>query len=404
MIFLSKILKAPVLDNSNEELGRLIDITVASQEKPYPSVTGIVVKTREGEVVIAWDQVENLSRTENTLKVSKNTLVPFVPPAGTLYLSKDVLDQQIVDTKGARVVRVNDLQLGKVADHFVVLGIDISSWALIRRLGVNLKRVPFFRQSRIGYIDWQNVNLVGGRGGEVKLKAILPQIHKIHPADVANIIEKLNVQEGSAIVKLLSDEMAAKVLEEVDPKLKHVLIDLIGAQRAARIIGEMPSDEIADLVKKLPQQASVELLASLEDHERKAITRLTNYQEGTAGALMTASFITVLPDRTIHEAREHIHKVSEEFRSIYYLYVADAERHLMGVLSMRTLLVSKPEAKIADMMTTTMVTVRGETELDEVARTMTKYNLFSIAVVDSDRRVLGIVSVDDVMRYLIPEA
>ncbi len=404
MIHLSRLLHAPVIDSQYEDIGKLADVVTKYDLHEYPRVEALVVKKGKEELVIPWEQIENIGEKEVTLTVTKEHVTPYTRTGSYLMLVSDVLDQQIVDMRGVRVVRVNDLQLGKVGNTFAVVGIDVSNWSLLRRLGINVHAIPFYKSSSLGYIDWKDVSLVGRHSGDLRIKTRLAEIQKIHPADIANLIEQLNIKEGSRVVKALDDETAAKVLGEVHPKVRNLLVNLIGEKRAAEIIREMPTDEIADVVRRMPDSASSELLTKLESTEQTAVKKLSGYHENTAGSLMSTAFVTILPTWTIEEAQNYIRKISDEFGSIYYLYVVDGEKHLLGVLSVRTLFVSPSALKVSERMTTNMIMLRSRTRLSEVARVMTKYNLLSVAVIDKEKRIQGIISVDDIMRYLVPEA
>lgn len=404
MIHLSSLLRAPVIDTQYENVGRLIDVITRTDQQIYPKVEAIKVKKGKDEVIIPWTQVENIGEKEITLIVKKERITPFSVSKDHLLLADEVLDKQIVDMKGVRVVRVNDLELGRVGTSFAVLGIDVSNWSLLRRLGIKLGAIPFYRPSNVGYIDWKDVTLVGRHEGKVKLKTQLATIEKVHPADIANLVEHLNLQEGSHVVRSLDAETAAKVLSEVDPRIRNVLVSLIGEQRAIEIIGEMPPDEIADLIRRMPIETSDELLTKLEGTEQHTIKKLSGYRKNTAGSLMSTAIVTVLPSWTIGQAQKYTREISKDFASIYYLYVTDEDKHLLGVLSVRTLFVSPPDVQVSSVMTTNMITVRSKMQLSKVARIMTKYNLLAVSVVNGEGRIQGIISVDDIMRYLVPDA
>jgi Mg/Co/Ni transporter MgtE len=317
-------------------------------------------------------------------------------------LKRDVLDEQIFDVGGIRVVRVNDLELVKVENKISLIGIDISTRALFRRLG--LENLPLIKHSKSTYIDWSNVSLVKGQFGNLQLKTSREKLHKLHPADIANLIESLNFHESSKLVESLGNEKAAEVLEEVEPKYKDTLLERFNPKNLASIVEEMPADEAADIIQNLSDHKRMQVFRRLGVRKAKMLHRLTSYKEDVAGGLMNTDFMAVHKDMTVHEAIKKVRINSEQHASIYHIFAVDEENHLEGIVSIRTLLLAEKRGKISDMMTSVYHTVRVSTSGEDVARIMTKYNLLSIAVIDHNKVIRGIITVDDILRFLIPDA
>lgn len=402
MLYLSHILGAKVKDSSDKTIGRLKDILIKTAPGLYSPLEALMVKKQGQDFYIPYHYVENLSREEVTIKTLADKIIPYTPAADDVFLLKDVMDQQIVDTAGARVVRVNDLQIGLVEEKMGVLGIDISLRGLLRRLG--LTKFGIFNWLRVDLIDWKQTQPIKGI---LKLETLSKDLVKLHPADLANIIEDLNIGQGSELVQALDAETAAKILEEVNPRVQKILMRVLGPEKAAKISERMSINELVDLIKLLPYHEAKEVCACFKNGRLKKVEKLLRYADDTAGGLMTTEFVTVRPSMTVAEVIDEIKKVSDAFRSILYIYVIDESGVYKGVVSLRRLLTAKSDELIEQVMikkTKRLPCARVHQSAQEVAKLMTKYDLNSVAVVDKDHRLLGVIMVDDVMRQLVPQA
>lgn len=402
MIFLSQLINVPIIDSKQEDVGRLKDVVVKGKNGEYPKVQGIIFSGGKQLNFIPYSFIENLSRGEITLNKSKGWETGYESSTDEVLLVRDVLDQQIFDVEGIRVVRVNDLQLVKIDKDFSLVGIDVSNKALLRRLG--LSHLPLLRSLQSRFIDWHNVNLVKGALGKLKLKTPHQKLQKLHPADIANLIENLSHHESSKLVQSFDKETAAEVLGEVEPEYKDTLLEKINPKNLASILEEMPTDEAADVIQDLSEHKRVLVFRRLGIRKAKVLHRLTKYKEDIAGGLMSTEYMSVHSEDSVRKAIAAIRRKSDEHRSIYHVYVIDNENHLMGVVSIRTLLLAKNNEKIGDLMAKVIKTVRTKMPAEEVAHLMTKYNLLSVAVVDKNKKMRGIITVDDIMRFLVPDA
>lgn len=403
MLYLSQILGAKVNDSSDQTVGVLKDILIKSEPGVYSPLQALMVKDWKSQrhFFIPYHYVENLASEEVSLKTLENKIINYTPAPDDILLSKDVLDQQIVDTAGARVVRVNDLQIGLVEGKMGVLGIDISARGLLRRLGIN--HIFPFNLFKVNLIDWVKVQSVKGT---LKLETLSKDLVKLHPADLANIIEDLNIKKSGELIRALDAETAAKILEETKPQARQILLRVLGAEKAAKISERMSIDEFVDLIKLLPYHEAKELCAYVQNGRKETVEKLLKYPNDTAGGLMTTEFISARPEMRVVEVIEEIKRVSDSFRSILYIYVVDEEGVYKGVVSLRRLLTAKPEETIERVMKNPrrLPCARVHQSIEEVAKLMTKYDLNSVAVVDNGHRLLGVITIDDVMRTLFPQA
>lgn len=404
MIFLSQLVKVEIIDSKEDVIGYLSDVVVNAKPKngDYPRVEGLIFYKGKEVNFIPYTCIENLSRAEITLSRSNCWKVNYEFSNDEVLLVRDVLDQQIFDVEGIRVVRVNDLQLSKIEDDFSVVGIDVSNKALMRRLG--LAHLPFIRSMQSRFIDWHNVNLVKGNIGSLKLKTPYQKLEKLHPADIANLIENLTLHQSTKLVQAFDKEKAAEVLGEVEPEYKETLIDHINPKNLASILEEMPTDEAADVIQDLSEHKRIQVFRRLGIRKAKMLHKLTTYEEDRAGGLMNTEYMRIGEDESVREAIKEIRKKSDEHRSIYHAFVVDKDNALIGIVSLRTLLLADHSEKIGKLMSKVVKTVKISTHAREVAKIMTKYNLLSVGVVDRRKHLKGIITVDDIMRLLVPDA
>ncbi|MDO8626516.1 MAG: CBS domain-containing protein [Candidatus Magasanikbacteria bacterium] len=401
-MYLSKVLNRTVVDSSDARIGKLEDILVSPVPGSYAPVTFLLVKTRRGEErFIPFEAVSNLGGDGVSLKYLFASLPVVAPPQEAIRLVRDVLDQQIVDVEGARVVRVNDLKFGTVGAALSVIGIDVSWRGVLRRLG--LSGLDIFNVFKINLIDWRSAEPLKGT---LKIDTVSQKLTTIHPADLANIVEDLNVKQGSHLVSALDSKTAAKVIEEMSPEIQRLVIRYLGPERASKILERMSIDEAVDLLKMMSASEARKFLSFLQDLQSKKMERLLAYENDTAGGMMTLDYVTARPEWTVAETIDEIRRASPQLRSILYVYITDEKNKLKGAVSLRTLVVAKPDRALKEVMKRLPKNsiLRLHDHVNRIVRVMTKYNLFTAAIVDHDHKLAGVLTIDDVMRHLVPNA
>jgi CBS domain-containing protein len=406
MIFLSDFLRAEIVDNQQRRIGRVGDL-VAHISEPYPIVHHVVLRGREGKV-IPWSEVRTFEAKELALKSSREDLPISEAADGDVWLARDVLDKQIVDTDGRRVVRVNDLQLSPMRGNLLVVGVDVGGRGLLRRLGAEDLGKTVVRLTRRDWrqkvIPWDVVDPIHSDLDSVKLRIAHQKVAKMHPADIAEIVDRLSPRQRDAIFASLDDELAADVVEEMSAEDQVDVIEALDDERAADILEEMDPDEAADLLADLPEERAEILLDKMDEEDAEEVEELLAYEEDTAGGLMTTEFVAITSDLTAGEAIERLRELEPEAEQVYYVYVVDGRENLLGVLSLRDLIVAKPATPITDIMITNVVSVPLNASHGEVAEVIRKYNLLAVPVVDVDDHLEGIVTVDDVMDSVLSRA
>ncbi len=399
MIFLAHYLNSEVIDSTEKTIGRLRDI-IAKTDGDYPFIEALVVEdyVKKGDLFIPISHVENFGYPEITLSARYEKIEPYESSDKDFWIYKNVVDKQIVDIVGTRVVRVNDVQLGKAEDRLRVLGVDISTKGILRRIGIDKWKVFKILQPKL--IDWKNIQLVEGA---LKLKTVSSDLQKLHAADIANILEELSPKQGSSIINSLEPEKTAKVFQELDPKQRRFFLDFLGENRTKQMFESVPTDDLVDFIKTLRYRESKKILSYLKKERQKKVQEFIKYPNDTAGGLMTPDFIKVDQNWTVGDAINYIKTISSKFRSIFFVYITDDDNKLLGVISARNLIVKDGATPIKKAMKSLkkIHVVHSGTSVKKVAETMTKYNLYSIAVTEKGR-LIGVVTVDDVMRCLMP--
>jgi CBS domain-containing protein len=407
VLFLSEFLGAEVIDVHQHSVGRVRDVVVSAAE-PYPYVTGLLLNPRRG-LMVPWAAVRTIAGREVALRMADDELKLEPVNDQEVWLARDVLDKQVIDTDGRRVVRVNDLQLVESAGRLLLVGADVGARGLLRRLGIeqagkSLIRLVAHRDLPMVLVSWDVVQPLREESADaVRLRISEKKIGKLHPADIADIAEELSAKERSAIFEQLTDEVAADTLEEMDPDDQVSVIEHMEPERASEILEEMHPDEAADILADLPEERAREILGLMESDEADEVRELLSFPEDTAGGLMTTEYVAVSVGLSAQECIEALRVLEPEAEHIYYVYVIDEEERLQGVLSLRDLIVAKPATPIKDFMRREIVTVRVDATRDEVAAVMSKYNLLALPVLDEEERLRGIVTVDDALDVMLPE-
>ena len=256
---------------------------------------------------------------------------------------------------------------------------------------------------KVSFIDWRKAQPIKGI---LKLDTISKDLTKLHPADLANIIEDLSLKQGSKLVRTLDAEMAAKVFEEIEPAVKKILVSYLGPEKASKIVEKMSADEIADLMQILPQDDREKFLTLLQNGKLKKVEKLIKYPQDTAGGLMNTDYMSVNQDWTVEQTMDELRRVYTSMRSVLYVYVVDKNEILKGAVSLRRLITAKPNVKLKDIMKRMQkrAVLKPYQDIKEIVGVMTKYNLYTAAVVDEKNMMVGMVAIDDVMRCLAPKS
>ena len=406
MAYLSSLMDRPVVDMDGERVGQLKDVIASVRpELRHPVVAAISVHRRRGDILIPMSSVAVLATPAVVLTRHPGDLATYEPHEDDLFLVRDVLDKQIIDTDDIRVVRVNDLELLRVNGNFYVANVDIGGLGLLRRLGlaslVERMATRLGRKLPPNVISWDNVELLPG-DATMRLKVPSDAMTDLHPADLAEIISDLSRGESSKLLETLDVKTLADALEEVEPDFQASLLGQMTDDKAADVLEEMAPDEAADLLAELPDDRSQQLLELMQDEDAEDVRKLLTYPEDRAGGIMTTEFIAVPPSLTAEQAIAVLRQTAHEAETVFYVYVTDEEERLVGVFSLRELIVTDPQTLVSQFMHKRIVSVNVLDMQSDIAQLVSKYNLLAVPVVDDQRRLLGIVTADDALDKIIP--
>jgi len=413
MLYLSQLINAPIRDRDGERIATVRDL-VARMGEGYPPVTGLVARQGRRDFFLPVSAVASIDADGITLSSAKLNIGRFERRDGEILLNRDVLDRQIIDVNGKRVVRVNDLQIAPVEGSYRLIGADVGARALIARLGFGKKRD---RDTLGDLVDWADIEYLAANAPTVRLKVSHDRLAKLHPAEIANIIEDLSYHEGSEIVSALDDETAADTLEELDDERQADILEQMDSARAADILEEMAPDDAADILADMSQEKQDELLALMEPEESDDVRELLEYNEDTAGGMMTTDYVSVPVKMVAEEALAHLRAMDEQPDIVYYFYVVergdapppddpdgDLPEYLRGVVTLRQLVSTPPRTPLEELMQRDVITAQPTDRADDAARVLIEYGLYALPVVGEKQEILGIIMVDDAMERLLPDS
>jgi magnesium transporter len=402
MLYLSQVLGRPIRDLEGERVATIKDVIVRLGADDHPPVTGLVARYRRRDFFLPRGHFTVLNEQGARLNSDILDLRPFVRRESEVLLARDVLDKQLIDVDGKRVVRVNDVQIIEAAGDWRVTGADVSLQGLWRRLapaGFAGSKKP------VEVLDWAGVGYLATDAATVQLKSSSDKLARLHPVEIARLAEALSYHHGSEVVESLDDETAAETLEEMPAESQARILGDMDQERAADILEWMSPDEAADVLGDLPEDKAEELLGLMEQDEQADVVELLPYEDDTAGGLMTTEFVTLPRALTVGEALARLREMAETPNMIYYLYVVEKEDSwkLLGVIALRSLILADPSMPLEHVMRTEFQQADPEESAKEVAQRIAEYNLLALPVIDDAGDILGIITVDDAMEILLPK-
>ncbi len=406
-VSLTALLGTPVTDAQGHLWGRLKDVAVATGPDAG-KVAGLVLKTKAGLSIVPSQEV--METPAGTLELrSPGAVVPLKDGDNFLYLQQDLVDRQIIDIHGRKVVRVNDVDLewlGRGGAHLLrVAEVEVGLRGAIRRVfkGV-LPRVRLEALSRkfgARGIPWQFVDVIEvDPARRVKLRIEHERLAEMHPSDLAEILEDLAPAEREAVFTSLDEEVAAEALEEVEPKLQKALLEKLDEERIADIVEEMDPGAAADLLAELPEEQSDAILEEMEPEERQEVEELLEFDEDSAAGRMTTEFVHVAVDSTVADAVQALRNFDGGPESVTEIFLLDEKRVLRGSVSLARMVMSLPETRLKVLTEVHVLSCPADLSQNELAEMFDKYNLHSLPVVDAQGRMVGVVKADQVISFL----
>src|SRR4030043_515457 len=405
--FFSEFLNRKFCNASGQRVGKITDL-VAERAEPYPMIIGMMVQTRGKKTYLPWERIIQIEPQLTLSEKELTDLKTSLPEKDVILLREEVMDKQIVDTFGAKVVRVNDLHFLRVDSRLRLVHVDVGFRGLMRRVGWEklvdqILRWFFSYVLPNQFISWKYVQLLSG-SDLLHLSVSQKKLSHLHPADLADIIEDLGSRQRSAIFHALDTETAAEALEEIDPKIQKALIETVSVEKASDIVEERSPSDAADLLADLPEERAEEILEGMEQEKAEDLRELLVHPEETAGALMTTAYLSLAPGVTAETAIARLKTAAEDLDIIDYVYVVNEEEILLGVVSIRDLLTAQSHQPLSDLLAPRVVSGKLEEDQNEVVEAFAKYGFRALPVVDEENRLKGVIGFRSVLDVLAPNA
>jgi len=409
MIYFTELDRLPTFDAKGEYLGRLADLGVDPAQDALRVACYLVRTLNDNVLAIGQDQVQSISVRAAQTKVTADQIQPLALHEGLMQVRKDVLDQQIIDVNDRKVVRVNDVDFDiQPSDGHTglrIVAVDVGLDAATRRLlqgalGKHIvRKLTSLLPSKT--IPWEFVNLIEPDAARrVKLRISYSRLAKMHPADMADILEELSRNDQRAVIESLDDETAARALSEIPTHKQAALLEEIPPEKAADIVEEMPPDEAADVLREMPAETSAGLLGGMQKAEAQEVEGLLRFGENTAGSLMTTEYVVVGESATVQGARAALKHFDGPVESVHVVFTINSSAVLTGALPLSRILAADGRSRLKDLIAEPPVSVETDVDVKTVVDLFHKYNLVALPVIDDARHLLGVVTADDVIEVL----
>jgi CBS domain-containing protein len=410
-LFFSELVGLPILGQKGEKLGRLVDVLIDGSDPAYPLARAIAVRRRRNDQVrrIAWSDVVELGQRQIRVRGAEELLRPPERMPNEISVAEDVIDRQLVDTNGAKVRRANDLHFLFVRGELRLAHVDVGFRALIRRVGFQawvdgamrtiLPKARYLTEEN--FVRWKNVQSVNISAPRLRLDVTRSALAKIHPADLAEILAELNQPQRAVLFGQLPKDAAAWTLEEADAELQRDLLSSLRADKAADLVEAMEPDEAADLLGELPAHESAKLLAAMHRPQASELKQLLKYPPNAAGGMMTPGFLKISGNPTIEQALREIRSQASSVKYIHDVFVTDAEGKLTGYATLRELLLAEPSQPISSLVKQHPAPLDPQDSAQRAAELAAKYKLLSLPVRTEDAKLVGVVTVDDLLEHII---
>ena len=404
--FFSKILYKNIYNIQDSIIGKLNDM-ILDFNSSKPTIKAIEVKNGSRMSYISADFLEiyNDGLEKYSIKINTSSIIVMPQPENEFFLARDFLDKQIVDINGRKVERVNDVRVGTIQGKWCVVAVDIGLRGLLRRLGFEYSVIRITnilkKEFRNTLVYWDNVQPLSTGIPNLQLSTSMNKLTTLHAADIADIIEELDKQSQITLFHVLDNEKAAEVLEEMESESQLSIIDTLPDEKASDILEIMPSDEAADILEEIEDSRVEKLLDQMETENSSEIRELMEYDEKTAGSVMSKEFISFLPDTTVEKALVYLKENKPHEELSHNIYLANNKNKLIGIVTFFNLIVSEPDNKLYDLMSENLKYVKDEDKIDNVMEIMQKYNLQEIPVVDESNELVGITSLNDIINEYV---
>lgn len=401
MLYFSELKNKKVYTEDKIFVGKLKDIIFQATETP--KVTKFVVKTPVDPSLVV--SIDYLKRSNGTITIAKNFQVSKLDE-NELYLVNNLLDNQIIDIAGDKIVRVNDVAIQDKPGYFIA-GVDIGILGILRWFGLDDLLIKFVKRFNVKlksqFLSWADIHPLELTRGHVKIKTEQTKLEKIPPEDLADYLEKTNVSNISHVLNVLDEKTAAEVINNLNINYQTALFKQFSADKAAKILSSIDPEEAVDILLTVSRKKREKIMSFLKDKTYKEIEYLLSISKTPVGSILTTEFLAVEPDARVKEVSEKIRSESSDFYTLHYVYVVNADKQLIGVFSLHELLMQNPDTPVFKFMTQNLSVIQLTTPEIVVLRKIIKYKLYALPVVDKEKHILGVVTFDDVIDLFLKQ-
>jgi magnesium transporter len=413
--YLSQILGKKFFSPQGTALGRLTDFLIdqasppgMEQEPVRPKV--IAVRTKKEGTVRYYDfasfEIKKFKRKIHVVCHEVKEISSETPPS-CLWLAKNILDKQIVDINGRKLVRVNDIRMVMIPSGTYAIAVDVGIEGLLRRIGIDRAIQTTLDPLNVSIPDklilWDDIQTVdfSESSTRIKLSKSFSKLHTLHPSDLADIIEDMDKASRTSLFASLDEEKAADVLEELEPKAQIDIVESLPIEKMADLLEKMPADEVADILDNLEEEKAIKLLDEMEKESSEEVRELLEYPDKAVGSIMTTDFHTFHEETTVAGTLEEIRNLQPEPSDIYSIFVVDHHEKLVSAISLMELVIADPSLQLRQIMKKNPVVVYDTDKVDTLAELFSSYNLLAVPVINKESQLEGVVVVEDIVEDLL---
>lgn len=402
--YLNNVLNKKIYDEFDECVGILKDIYVTT-EKGYPRVIGYKVKVNREVFNYEFRNIEFFEE-HGEIIIKVRGVRDIIPRKYSYLLSKHLLNKKIVDINGKKVIKVDDLTLVQNAAEIKIVAVISGTLASARRIGLEKFVATVYkilhRNLKDSMVTWESVESIEMVDNNLKISLPYEKLSKLHPADIADILEELDTNDRKRVFESLDKDLAADTLEEVEHHVQQDILKNVNSFKMREVLDTMPNDEIADMLEDMEDEEKEKILLNLDKEDENEVRSLMQYEEETIGSIMNKDFITLNVNITAGETMEILRETKPDEESIYNIYIIDEKEKLQGIVSLVDLVTNSPESRLEDIMYSDIVFIKDDDSIEKAVEYALKYDLLSIPVVDKDEKLCGIVIINDILDEVVP--
>lgn len=405
--FLREALYKNVYDEFGDNLGKLVDIYVTTEDD-MPRAIGYKVKN--GNELFNYEfKYINFYRDDNEkLSIRVKGVHDIIPRTYSYLLSKHLLNKKIIDINGKKFVKAYDLKMAEIAGELKVIAVDTGTLALSRRLSIEplAKFIYklFNKKPEDSLITWDNIESLEMTNNSIKLSVPYQKLSKLHPADLADILEKMDTKYRKLVLESFEDNLAADILEEVEPHIQVDILENLSNDKIVDVLESMPNDEIADMLEEADSETVEKVLMDMGSKDAEEVRTLMNYGEEFVGSIMNKDFLVFNINITVQDTLELLKEINPEDEVSHYIYIIDGDERLKGAVSLKDLVMSDSKDTLSDIMNKSLIKIKDCDSVNTAVEATIKYDLISIPVVNNEDKLCGIVLINDVIEEILAPA